>query len=358
MLGGRRMRDLFIAVLSDIHGNLEALEAVLNSLEDPKERAKAAGIDFEIWCLGDIFGYGPDPMACYKIARERFKIILPGNHEALTRLKLKHPDARPSGVSMDAMKSCEYTIEQLLGKQETKGKRTGQAIRMPLETLENMQKENYPAMLASEIAKKYAPEIKINAPEVPLFKKTIPQEQLEQVGAGYISAALLAHGQLIDEYDCRIERRNAVIDLYTFLENLEKTRTFELKNAKFVHDDPVNPGSMLYLVDAERAKKNHIENKVDLREINKEKLKSPELEYIFVGHSHVMPDTVEINGIKVVYAGSVGIPRRDNVEKKACYTAVRVHDGIVAQVRPMIIPYEYTKTKKKMIERGLPNKFD
>jgi len=354
------MQDLFIAVLSDIHGNLEALEAVLKSLEEPKERAKSAGIDFEIWCLGDIFGYGPDPMACYKIARESFRLILPGNHEALTRLKLKHPDAKPSGVSSDAMKSCEYTVEQLLGKQKTKGKRTGQEIGMPLEALENLQKENYPAMLASEIAKKYAPEIKINAPEVPLFKKTIPQEQLDQVGASYITEALLRHGQVIDAYDCRLERRNAVIDLYNFLANLEKNRTFNLKNAKFVHDDPVNPGSMLYLVDDERAKKYHIEksSRVDLREINKEKLKFPGLEYIFVGHSHLMPDTVEINGIKIVYAGSAGIPRLDNVEKKACYTAVRVHDGMVVQVRPMIIPYDYTKTRKKMIDRGLPDKFD
>lgn len=352
------MRDLFIAVLSDIHGNLEALDAVLNSLEEPRKMAKAEGMNFEIWCLGDIFGYGPDPLPCYRIARERFNVILPGNHEALTRLKLKHPDAKPSGVSTDAMKSCENTIEQLLGKQKTKGKRTGQAIIIPLEALENMQKEKYPAILANEITKKYASEIKISAPDVPLFKKTIPQEQLEQIGASYIAAALLMHGQLIDEYDCRMERRTAVLDLYNFLENLEKTRKNTLKNAIFVHDDPVNPGSMSYLVDEERAQKNRIENKVDLRMISKEKLKFPELEYIFVGHSHLMPDTVEINGIKVVYVGSVGIPRRDNIEKKACYTAVQVQDDKVMRVKPMIIPYEYTKTKKKMIERGLPDKFD
>ncbi|MEM4263920.1 MAG: metallophosphoesterase family protein [Candidatus Woesearchaeota archaeon] len=352
------MQDLFIAVLSDIHGNLEALEAVLKSLEEPAERAKTTGIDFEIWCLGDIFGYGPDPLTCFNIARERFKIILPGNHEALTRLKLKYPDARPTGVSLDAIKSCEYTIEQLLGKQEIKGERTGQSIKIPLETLESMQKENYQAMLASEIAKKYVPEIKISTPEIPLFKKTIPKEQLEQIGASYISKVLLQHEQLIDEYDCRIKRRNTVINLYNFLENIEKTRTVKLKNAIFVHDDPVNPGSMAYLIDDEKAEKIRIRNRINLKLVTRENLKFPELEYIFVGHSHLMPDTTEINGIKTVYVGSVGIPRRDNIEKKACYTAVMVRDEKVMQTKPVIISYEYTKTKKKMIERGLPDKFD
>jgi len=62
-----------IAILSDIHGNLEALTAVLGDV-------KALGIR-EIVCLGDIVGYGPDPVECLRLA-PRFKVTLKGNHDA------------------------------------------------------------------------------------------------------------------------------------------------------------------------------------------------------------------------------------------------------------------------------------
>lgn len=62
-----------IAVVSDIHGNLEALQTVLG-------RCDELGVD-DIVCLGDVIGYGPDPVAVTDIAIERFRITLMGNHE-------------------------------------------------------------------------------------------------------------------------------------------------------------------------------------------------------------------------------------------------------------------------------------
>ena len=50
-----------ILVISDIHANYEALEAVL---------ADAGQVD-ETWCLGDLVGYGPDPNLCIELIRER-----------------------------------------------------------------------------------------------------------------------------------------------------------------------------------------------------------------------------------------------------------------------------------------------
>ncbi|MDP6439108.1 MAG: metallophosphoesterase family protein, partial [Candidatus Brocadiia bacterium] len=44
------------AIISDIHANKEALEGVLRTIS-------GQGVD-EIWCLGDIVGYGPDPNDC------------------------------------------------------------------------------------------------------------------------------------------------------------------------------------------------------------------------------------------------------------------------------------------------------
>lgn len=60
-----------IGIISDIHGNLEALESVI---EDLKELDK-------IICLGDIVGYGPDPEECIKIVREISDVVLAGNHD-------------------------------------------------------------------------------------------------------------------------------------------------------------------------------------------------------------------------------------------------------------------------------------
>ena len=63
-----------IAVLSDIHGNLEALEAVL---ADAERRGAEA-----LYSLGDIVGYGPCPAACLGIVRSRAAVSLAGNHDA------------------------------------------------------------------------------------------------------------------------------------------------------------------------------------------------------------------------------------------------------------------------------------
>jgi diadenosine tetraphosphatase ApaH/serine/threonine PP2A family protein phosphatase len=63
-----------IAVLSDIHGNLEALEAVL---ADADRRGADA-----LYSLGDIVGYGPNPAECLELVRRRAAVSLAGNHDA------------------------------------------------------------------------------------------------------------------------------------------------------------------------------------------------------------------------------------------------------------------------------------
>ncbi|HEY5708905.1 MAG TPA: metallophosphoesterase family protein [Solirubrobacterales bacterium] len=62
-----------VAVITDVHANLPALEAVL-------EAAEAAGVE-ETWCLGDVVGYGVEPDACADLVRERCDVCLVGNHD-------------------------------------------------------------------------------------------------------------------------------------------------------------------------------------------------------------------------------------------------------------------------------------
>jgi predicted phosphodiesterase len=62
-----------VAVISDIHGNLHALEAVVASIE--AERPDA------VWCLGDLVGYGPRPNECCAAVAGRAELCLAGNHD-------------------------------------------------------------------------------------------------------------------------------------------------------------------------------------------------------------------------------------------------------------------------------------
>ena len=62
-----------VAVVSDIHGNRHAFEAVLADVA-------SAGAD-ELWCLGDLVGYGADPDASVELAREHAAVCLAGNHD-------------------------------------------------------------------------------------------------------------------------------------------------------------------------------------------------------------------------------------------------------------------------------------
>ncbi|HLU47145.1 MAG TPA: metallophosphoesterase family protein, partial [Planctomycetota bacterium] len=83
-----------VAFISDIHGNLEALTAVLRDIDRRK-------VD-EIYCLGDIVGYGPDPVACVDAVRARASVVICGNHdEALIRGAL--------GFNQVAREAIEWT---------------------------------------------------------------------------------------------------------------------------------------------------------------------------------------------------------------------------------------------------------
>ncbi|MFQ6059041.1 MAG: metallophosphoesterase family protein [Anaerolineae bacterium] len=88
------------ALISDIHANLAALEAVLTHLD-------VSTVD-EIWCLGDVVGYGPDPNECVERLRELPHRCIAGNHDWAVLGKLDLED-----FNADAQRACLWTQEQL-----------------------------------------------------------------------------------------------------------------------------------------------------------------------------------------------------------------------------------------------------
>jgi len=89
-----------LALISDIHANLEALTAVLKDIEKQN-------ID-EIICLGDVIGYGSDPVACLEQVNRTCKVKLMGNHE-YAALGLLSTDY----YHTDAKKAAQWTLQQL-----------------------------------------------------------------------------------------------------------------------------------------------------------------------------------------------------------------------------------------------------
>lgn len=91
------------AVISDIHANRQALEAVLID-------AGAVGVD-GIICLGDVVGYGPEPAEVLQIVHAKVDHILLGNHDAAVSGRLD-----PVNFNPNARRLVEWTATQIDGK--------------------------------------------------------------------------------------------------------------------------------------------------------------------------------------------------------------------------------------------------
>ena len=86
------------ALISDIHSNLEALQAVLADI--------AAQDIADIYCLGDIIGYGPNPCECIDLVIENTRVCLLGNHDQGALFD-------PEGFNSGAERAIFWTREQL-----------------------------------------------------------------------------------------------------------------------------------------------------------------------------------------------------------------------------------------------------
>ncbi len=89
------------AIIADIHANLAAFTAVLVDIE---RRGEAD----EVWCLGDIVGYGPDPHQCIELLRQTNHVCVAGNHDLAAIGKIDTSEFNP-----DAAASCLWTAQQL-----------------------------------------------------------------------------------------------------------------------------------------------------------------------------------------------------------------------------------------------------
>ncbi|RJQ31928.1 MAG: metallophosphoesterase [Actinobacteria bacterium] len=85
------------AIISDIHSNIEAFEAVLAQIGKDK-----------VYCLGDIVGYGPNPNECVELVREKACVVIAGNHDfgSVGQIDI-------SGFTKEAQFVCRFTHDRL-----------------------------------------------------------------------------------------------------------------------------------------------------------------------------------------------------------------------------------------------------
>jgi diadenosine tetraphosphatase ApaH/serine/threonine PP2A family protein phosphatase len=92
------------AITADIHGNLVAFKAVLQDIDNK------GGVD-EIWCLGDIVGYGPEPHACIELLRNYQHLCVAGNHDLAAVGRIDITD-----FNVNAAEANKWTSHQLKEK--------------------------------------------------------------------------------------------------------------------------------------------------------------------------------------------------------------------------------------------------
>ncbi|HEX8690579.1 MAG TPA: metallophosphoesterase family protein [Solirubrobacterales bacterium] len=118
-MGRDTLAAVRVAAITDIHANLPALEAVLASIE-------TIGAE-EIWCLGDVVGYGAEPDQCADLVRERCAVCLVGNHDlaVLGAIDISaFSEAAAAAVAWTRKRVAEPTLE-LLRELEPSGNREG-----------------------------------------------------------------------------------------------------------------------------------------------------------------------------------------------------------------------------------------
>ena len=111
-----------VAVISDVHGNRHALDAVLAAVAIEKPD--------EIWCLGDLVGYGPQPNECCRALAARADICLAGNHDLVVLGSLSIHDfaGEAAAAALWTQEVLEPDAREFLSELRPSGQRDGVAL--------------------------------------------------------------------------------------------------------------------------------------------------------------------------------------------------------------------------------------
>jgi predicted phosphodiesterase len=338
------------AVLSDIHGNLEALDAVLRDIDRRNDRG--AKIE-EAVCLGDVFGYGPNPRECVDLVRRRCKVVLAGNHELGLLQKIKTPQlglTRATGFGgLGAREGILWAIHQLYRDPTPVGRDDDYTRSL----IERMKAPDYEARLARELSGRLPPGSG--------FRLPLKERLLKAEGAivRQFLEGLLLHADvrpLVEEFFDKVRARREGDDGLRYLGTLPTSA--RLDGALLVHDNPFHPGDGKYVLDG--ASQARVKSTSAMHGVDKvfAEYDWKETRLVLFGHSHFPGIYTDKKrpGAVLANPGSVGIPRGERLE--ATYL-LWDPDGKTPKRALQLVRLPLTSweaTGRKMEQAGLPNK--
>ena len=379
------------AIFTDVHANLEALEAVLAKID---ELAKENTID-KLWFLGDLVGYGPNPNECIETLRARTDVILAGNHDWAAIGKLDLDDFSPI-----ARISAEWTTKQLTEEHTTFLKNLPERIILEDCTLvhgspygplwEYLTSEALAERSFQYFDTRYCfvghthvpiifqqPDTFSNAPTVPLTpaENSIDEfdedEETQKVAAVRPVAQNVHNAQstMADEYPspfASIQEKSEDVSLYEH--NMIDASQNRPDTVAATEQEHTNNGNLI-----SRNENDHASSDEILREVSDEASEEivaatethmdDEVEELLallglsqsmvkVTNEMIVPPLGDWNAPDdyraIVNPGGVGQPRDGNPQ--AAFMIYDTEKGFTFYR----IPYDYEKTQQKIIEAGLP----
>jgi hypothetical protein len=112
-----------VAVISDVHGNRHALDAVLSEIE-------AESVD-AVWCLGDTVGYGPQPNECCRLVQAHADLCLVGNHDLVALGELSVSDFNEEAAAAAVWTSRTLTPVRFCARSSREPLRTASSSSTP-----------------------------------------------------------------------------------------------------------------------------------------------------------------------------------------------------------------------------------
>jgi len=347
-----------VAVVSDIHSNLEAFEKTLDHI-DEQSMQRAGPIEKTV-CVGDVVGYGDKPRECIDLAVERCDKIGRGNHEQSVDDAHNAPLLALTSVGdcgEGANEGTYWAHRQVYGV-DTKLEDTVEEMRATTQRIVNSATPEAIARLKSEFHQK----LHDNIPEsTGLFEKK--RDYAKRV-ADYarFSAVVQADSDHMQSEIARIEKGNKYIEL---MRSWPTQYTLQIGKYKvlFVHDNPIKPGNGFYALLPNNPLFNDTERKYSADQIfDLWGTVCPDIDIVVTAHSHfsfVKNDPKasrrkQYNRI-LVNAGSIGIPRDGEPEA----TCLIINPN--APKRPVTIQrvkgIDYEAIGQRWASKGLANKF-
>lgn len=226
------------AVLSDVHGNLEALDAVLRDIDCRNDRG--AGIA-ELFCLGNVVGLGPNPRECLERIKQRCSRTLLGDHDRRMLEKIRKPLNPVEDLGPGGREGVLWAIHQLFGSDAGPGYDDSPTI----ELLGKVMAPDYEASLAEELSRRteYATEL-----HVPLAERMAGGESALTRA---LLRRMLTHSGLrglVLQFMHRTRIRREADDWLRWLGSLSASARID--HARLVHDNPFTPGDGRPVLDA------------------------------------------------------------------------------------------------------------